>query len=485
MASAFSATRWVLLGSFGFRIVAYLGQWLILRLVSKELFGAYGSLVDIHLMMLPLLPLGMDALLVREKARVRRYTVALSQALALVGGVLMAAVAAALLLPGPGEASLAARMVDEGATWHAVLLMIPVFAVMATKLSIRSLLSARLDFRRISTGEFGNGLITYFAGALAVWLVPSAWSLMVAYLAGEIFECVWMYRRERFRPLAVLAPRRWSIMGRLLRRHWWFSLTNTADLTLNNIASLLPGPLILALLSASAAADFRVSRLLIQLPVLLLVGSIWRVAYPTLTGVTDAVLHDRCLRIIGTTAAFLAPLVIWLVAYADTTAWILGGEKYASAAVLVKWMGVYMVMTAIYSPISSLDMVRDRPEVGLYWNITHTIARVSVIWWFSRHGIVATIAAMSITSGILWLVWAWMLGRLLGCGMGRYFLRVWRFAPLWAAVGLGFVTCIRVAPSPLLAMALSVVPGGLYLAAIWRWFPEESGMIRRLLKPGT
>lgn len=482
MASAFSATRWVLVGSFGFRVLAYVGQMIILRLVAKEIFGAYGSLIDIHMMLLPLLPLGIDSLLVREKRRRRRYVIALSQILAFFG-LLMAAISLlAVLLPTAGPESFAGILVEQGATYHAVLFMAPIFAVMATKLSVRSLHAAELNFRTISLGEFGNGLITYFGGAAAVFLAPSAWALMAAYLAGELFECVYIYRRQPFRPLAVLEPRRWRMLRTIYLRHRKFCLTNTADLTLNNIGSLLPGPMILALIGAAAAADFRVARLLIQLPVMLLVGSIWRVAYPTLTGVSDEVLHHRCLRIIGTTAAFIAPVVIWLGFFAPATAWLLGGEKYLNAAPLIAWMAAYMILVAVFSPISSLDMVRDKPEVGLYWNLVHTLARIAIIWYFAPLGLLATIAAMSIMSGILWIVWAAMLGSLLGAPAAKYAGAVLKFLPLWIALAVAFHACnLLTKHHLLLPVALSVIPAAVYTYAIWRYFPGETQMARRLL----
>lgn len=485
MASAFSATRWVLMGSFGFRVLAYFGQVLILRLVAKEVFGAYGSLVDIHLMLLALLPMSFDALLVREKARRRRYCVALSICLAWIAAFLMALTAGALLLPGPGSGSWAARLVEEGATWHAALFMIPIFAVMATKLSVRALLMADLNFRTISIGEFGNGLITWIGGAAVVFFYPTAWALMGAYLLGELFECLWMYRGHKFRPLAVLAPRRMGVLKRLFNRHRKFCLANTADLTVNNFGSLLPGPLILAWISATATADFRVSRLLIQLPILLLVGSIWRVAYPTFSGVDEETLHSRCLRIIGTTAAFLAPGVIWLAVFAESTAWILGGEQYLTAAPLVKWMAVYMIMTAVFSPISSLDMIRDRPEIGLYWNIVHTVARVLVIWYFAHKGVVVVIAVMSVVSGLLWIIWAALLGWLLRAGWRRYWWSVLKFVPGWLLLALGFQACWWIAPGLLWPPILSILPGLVYLALVYKLFPTESQMIRRLVTRGT
>ncbi|MBI1290315.1 oligosaccharide flippase family protein [bacterium] len=482
--SAFSATRWVLAGTIGFRALAFVGQVFILRALgdNKEIFGAYRGMVDIHLMFLAFFPFAVDSLLVREKRQRRRYAMALSMILAVTGAITVLGAAALMLLPTPGAGSFATSAFGDGATWHATLLMLPIFALMATKLSVRSMLSAELDFRRISIGEFGNGMLTFFGGAAAVYFYPHAWALMLAYMAGEAFECAYLYQRFRFR-LAILAPRRWKMTWTLLRRNWNFCLTNTSDLVMNNLGSQLPGPLIVALVSATAAADYQASRMLIQLPILLLVGAVWRVAYPTISGVPEPVLQDRLLRITGTSAAMLVPGVLWLAWYAPASAFILGGSKYLSAAPLVQWMATYMALTACFSPISTLDMIRNKSHWGLIWNIFHTGGRIAVIWWFAEDGLLAVIAAMSLFSMALWIVWAAMLGDLAGCGLGRFTWNVVKFAPLWLVLaGCFHVIAMLDHISILLPPVVAMVPFAIYLGVVLKFFPAEAEMVWRLLR---
>ncbi|MCC6545722.1 hypothetical protein IT570_01030 [Candidatus Sumerlaeota bacterium] len=484
MSAAFSATRWILAGSFGFRLLGYVGQAIILHLLAreKEIWGAYGSLVDIHMMLIPFLPLALDSVLVREKKREKRYAAALSMMLALIGGLVCAVVGVALLVPAPGEGSLAGAAIEKGATWHAVLFMIPIFAVMATKLSARSILTAELDFKTISIGEFGNGLITYFGGALAIGVLGnSAWALMAAYLTGEVFEAAYMFRKVPFRPLAVLAPRRWGILRRIYFRHRKFCLATTADLTLSNVGSLIPVPMIFALIGGAAAADFRVARVLMQMPVLLLVGAVGRVAYPTFIGVSEETLQSRSLKIVGTTAAFLAPVVIWLAAFGPATATILAGKSYLTAAPLIAWMGLYMIACAIYSPISSLDMVRNKPEVGLYWTLVHTVSRIAVIKAFAPQGVVAVVSAMSITSAVLWVVWAWMLGWLLRAPMKSYWWAALKFVPLWIILTACFWWLRHLSTMhPVIPAMISAIPIAIYALVVWKFFPGEWEMLLRL-----
>ncbi len=480
--SAFSATRWVIISSFGYRILAYFGQVFILRLVSKEIFGAYSTFVDLLLLTLPFLPFSFDALLIKEKRFRKRYQIALSQALGLLGLAVMLTLGLTFVFPQPGVQSLAGSFGEEDISFAAKFFVFPVLAVITLKLSIRSLLAADLNFKRISIGEFGNGMITWIGGALGVLIHPAIESLLLAYLIGEFFECVWMYRGFPFRPFSVLNPSRWLFIKYLFGKHRKFCITNTLDLSLNNLSSSIPGPLIFTLLSESAAADFRVSRLLIQLPILLLVGSIWRVAYPTLAGISNLVLHDRCLRIIGTTAGFLVPAVLWLAVFAPVTAYWVGGDKYLSAAPLIQWMSIYMVLVAIFSPIGSLDMIRDKPEVGLYWNIAHTLARIVVIVVATPFGLVATIAAMSVVSLLFWGLWAYTLQWLLGAPARTFFGAVLKFFPGWLVLGAIYYLVDYFSPGySLWGAAASILPSLLYIGCMFRLFPRESEMIYRLL----
>jgi len=482
MASPFAATRWVLTGTIGFRVLAIFGQIIILRLVTKEAFGTYRGLIDLLMIALPLLPMSFDALLIREKKRKLRYEVALAMVLTVIGSALAAVVLLATLLPLPGAGSFAARLVSQDASPWVVLLLAPTLLLMATKMAARSVHTAHLNFRRISIGEFGNGIITFFGGAALAYFSGTVLALMVAYIAGEVFECFWVFRGMKFKPMMVLHPRRWRMVGTLFQRHKRFAVLNTADLVTNNFGSMIPGPMIVALIGATANADFSAARQLIQLPILLLVGAIWRVAYPTLSGVSEALLQHRCLRIIGTTAAFISPAVIWLAFFAPQTALLVGGRDYSSAAVLIQWMAAYMLLTAIYSPISSIDMIRDRPEIGLYWNIVHTAARVGVIFWTAPMGVEAVVKWMSISSFLLWTVWIVILGWLVGAPWGKYFGAVLRFAPLWLALLGSFWLCdLIVGVHPLAPLLLSALPCLLYAAVVMKFYPGESEMVWKLL----
>lgn len=484
MASAVSALRWVLFGSIGFRVLSIGGQMLILRLVDKDSIGAYRAIVLIHLICLTLLPLGLDTLVVREKKVMRRYVAATAGMLGIVGTLLGFGSLLLSVIPSPGGGSYLARWLSLDQDGLALLLMPAIFAVQAAKLAIRSLHNATMNFKRISLGELGNGLITWLGGAAIVIFIPEAWALLAVYLLGEVFEAAWLYRQHRFRLDLALGIQGWRIAWNLFRKNQSYCLFNTADMTLNNLASLIPGVMFAALISKAAVADYSLALQVLVLPTMLMAGALWRVAFPSLSGLEESELQRRCLSIISSASAFIAPSVLWFAAFAPSNVYLLGGPDYLeTAAPLVRWMGTYMLLVAVFTPISSLDMIRNRPEVGLIWNIFYTIGRVGLVLWFAKDGLLATVAAISIFSTLGWLVQVGIFSWLLQAGTQR-FLR--SFVPLLVPQAIllaGYIVCIWATDEHLLwGPVASLIPSALYMLILWKYFPDQSAVLRRLLK---
>lgn len=484
MASAYSATRWVLLSSFGFRFISLGGQMLILRLVDKDAFGVYRGLVLVHLILLIALPLSLDTLVVREKRRMARFVLALTNTLAWTGGFFALGLLAMSMLPAPTEQNILARLLGLGDDYLALYLMPIIVLLQAAKLSARSVLTATLNFKQISIGEFGNGVITWLGGAAMVLFYPTSLGLMAMYLAGELFECWWVYRGRPWRLPRILSPQRARAAAGIVRDHLRYCLFNTSNLVFNIIASLLPGILFLALISGEANADFQVAQQLLVLPTMLLVGALARVAFPSLSGVSEKELQRRCLAITGGSAAFISPSVIWFAIFAPTTVMILAGEKYLEGTPdLVRWMAIYMFLSSVYSPIGSLDMIRNRPDVGLYWNVVYTIGRVIIVYTFASDGLLATVAAISIFSASMWIIHIYLYGWLLGTSWSDFLSGVFRIAVPLGLLGISYWGCVLVTDAHLLwGPVLSIVPSIVYLLAILKFFPNEAAMLRKFLR---
>ncbi|MDX1972283.1 MAG: oligosaccharide flippase family protein [Candidatus Sumerlaeia bacterium] len=488
MASPISALRWVLFSSIGFRIVSLGGMMLIIRLVDKDEFGLYRAVVTMHMICLTLLPLGLDTLVVREKAMMKRYAMASATALGVMGFVMAALSAVLLLIGDPMTGGVIGRwfeleetpgLVDQA--W--VLWVMPlIFLAQAAKLSIRSVHNARMNFRQISLGELGNGLITWIGGATVCLLYPSSGALLILYLLGELFEAWWFFRGQRFR-LGLLGPQGLGIAWLFLKRNFHYCWTNTADLTLNNVASLIPLILIGTEISLSAATDYSVALQVVVLPTMLMAGALWRVSFPTLSGVGEEELQRRCLSITRSASAYIAPTVIWFGTFSATTVFFLAGEDMMhTAAPLVPWVSTYMVLTAIFTPISSLDMIRNKPHVGLIWNIFYTIGRVIILYTMAPDGLLATVAALAMFSTAFWVIQVACLYALLGAEPRRFFGSFGPLIPLQLALVAGYIVCLWITNSHLFwAPVLSLFPSALYAWALVKFFPDQGRLILRIV----
>src|SRR5690606_24252889 len=152
------------------------------------------QVISAHLVMMIFMPLSLDALLVREKLFKNRYVVTLGIILFALGGGVAALAAILSCVPSVDGGSFAAEFFALGEQYPALIFVPAIFLFQAMKLAIRVPLTADMRFKSISLGEFWNGLITMFGGALIVWFYPTVWGLVFAYLVGELFECFWYSR---------------------------------------------------------------------------------------------------------------------------------------------------------------------------------------------------------------------------------------------------------------------------------------------------
>ncbi|MEQ8821565.1 MAG: oligosaccharide flippase family protein [Sumerlaeia bacterium] len=476
--SAFSAVRWILATSFVTRLLGLAGLAAVARLVSEDGFGAYRALASLHLVGLAVLPLGFDQLVVREASRRRAY------AQGLVGALVAMAVAcgAVVLLAHPLLAEIMG-LAGERAT---LLWFVPlVLAIQALKTAIKPVLAAELAFRRIGFGEFLQTLTLWFGGLGLLAVLPETWALYVAFAAAEAIEA-WFLWRGRWKSWgAVLArPRQTARRFRaLLRRHRRFCGVLAADQGLNIASAQAPALLLGGLIGPAAVAAFSSSNFLITLPLLLLVGALGRVVFPSLSGLSEDDLRARVYQALRGSAAFIAPFLIWLALFSATIVRaVLGPEWAEAAAPLVPWLAMYLLFVGVFSPISSLDVLRDRPEVGLFWNIAAVVLRAGAIVLGARWGVEGAIAAFAVVSAALWMVHGALMGWLLGEGQARFHAAWLRYVPLWMAVGGAWWATRWLAGEGWLALALSPVAAAGYFGALWLLDRETAGLGLRLLR---
>jgi O-antigen/teichoic acid export membrane protein len=474
----FSALRWTLAGSLVQRIASVAGLAIIARLLSaqesgKEIYGAYRQIISLHSVVFVLLPLGFNQLVVREAAGRDSYVRALRGALITAAAVVVVAVLAAQ--------PMIARLLGLGGS-APLLWFFPLVVITQTiKLGIKPLLVAELAFRRINSGEFLNSIVMLFGGAALLVLRPASGMLYAAYAAGEVVEVLWLWRGRDLAAMSRIKESFAEFRARL-GQHRRFCTFLTLDQVLNTLSSNAPALMLGGLIGQQAVGVFAMANALVGIPVLVLVGAIARVTFPALAGRGEASLQDSALRVLRGAAAFIPPVLLWLVFFAPAVAHLILGKSWAfDVAALLRWLALYLIFVSLFSPISSIDVLRDRPDVTLIWNIGLLSARAGALAWGARYSVETAIAAFAVASSIMWLIYGGVLAWLLRCGWARFFGAWLGFTPLWALAAAGWwVVCALMDPTGIPALIVSVVPALLYLTVLRIAAPQTFGLIRRL-----
>lgn len=481
--SAFSALRWTLAGSVLQRAVGFVGLGIITRILAREidgeaLFGAWQQLVSLHMVAMVLLPIGFDQLLIRETGDRARYLRALRGAVWVLGHLI-----AVMVLSGHG---LLARWLELGDRAHLLWFFPLILLVQVLRWGIKPLLTAELAFRRIASGEFLNTAVVMLGGAalLAFWREAAA--LYVAFALGELVETLWLWR-GRDAASMMRVRENWREFTALARRHKRFCTVMGADQGVNTFSNNAPALLLGGLIGPGAVGLFGMANRLVTVPIYLLIGAVGRITLPALAGRPEEELQHRMLLALRAAAAFIPPVLLWLVFFAPVVVTVvLGRDWTAEATPVLQWLALNLLLQALFSPISVIDVLRDRPEVTLGWNVANLGVRAVALALAADRGVVAAIAAYSAASAAMWLVYGMLLAWLLRAGFGRFFGAWMRFIPLWGLLAGGFWACIQAVDGHALgAVGLSLLPAALYVALVRMADREAFGVLFRLAGQGT
>lgn len=420
------AVRWVVAGNVLQRVITVLAMGVIARVTSEEEYGAYRQLIGVHTVLFVLLPLGFDQLYIREVTRRRRMALMLAGALALSTG--------ALALVGVALHWVVARLLDFE-DWSLMLWLAPlVIAVQSAKLYYKTDLSARLAYRVISIGET---LYTAISGGVALALVlawPTAYSLYAAFALAEVAELAWLRGHSHLalpRPGKALAALR--RLSHPWRRFAWLQCSNNG---LNTLGSQAPTIIIGSSLGKVAAAACSMANWIIMVPVMLLYGALNRVAIAALAGRSREALVGPVLQLLHMCAVLIAPVLIWFAFMAEQVIRVALGARYVDLTTpIARWMACYCIFTVLFSPISLITTLLDRPDYGVKWHVVATTLRIAALAIGMQWGVVAGVAAYSIISVPLWLWWGSMLAQLMGAGQWRFHVAWLRAVPAWMALG--------------------------------------------------
>ncbi len=472
-AKAITAVRWTLAGNIAQRLVTFGAVALLARILSETEFGAYRQLLSVHLVLFVLLPLGFDQLYVREVRHRRRFLLLLGGALTFsAAGIAVFALTAHPLL---------VRWLSFG-PWAALLWAAPaIVALQAAKLIYKTDLAARLAYREISIGETLYALVSGLVGVGLALLSPAAWTLYLAYGLAEVTELIWVSSRSRvsFPPILLSL----AMLKRRGARWARFGLFHCGNQVFNALGSNAPVIIFGASLSKAAAAAFSMANWLITIPIYILIGALHKVAFSALAGRDRHALMAPVLQMLRLSAAFIVPVLIWVAVMAEPIVAIVLGDKWVdSTAPVARLLSLYCIFASLFSPISSLDILLDRPDYGFYWNVVATAIRVAAVILGLRYGVMHAVVAYALSSAVLWFIWGVMLASLLGAGQWVFHSAWLRLSPLWLVLGLMLWGTTVLFSHPIATLAASVIPAAIYAGALITLNPDIARQGKRLLR---
>jgi O-antigen/teichoic acid export membrane protein len=296
-----------------------------------------------------------------------------------------------------------------------------------------------------------------------------------------VAELLWVKRAS---------PVQFPNIPRAIRTLWrfggrWksFGIFHCGNQVFNAVGGNAPTIILGAALSKASAAAFSMANWLVTIPIYILIGALHRVAFSALAGRSREGLVSPVLQMLRMSAAFIVPVLIWVAIMAEPIVAIVLGEKYLEmTAPVARWLSLYCVFAALFSPVSSLDVLLDRTDYGFYWNVVATALRVAAVFLGLHYSVMAAVAAYGVVSAVMWIIWGVMLARLLGAGQWA-FHRAWlAFTPVWLFLGLLLWGVTFLIPGTWASLFASIVPVAIYAGALWIGYPEVARLGIRLVK---
>lgn len=376
---------------------------------------------------------------------------------------------------------------------------------MAATRAVRAVLARQLDLATVARFEVLR-LSLYGIGVLwVVWWVPGSalqpsfvrvqW-LIGAFIAADALEALGLMFISRggalFREAwarAAHSPLAWPRLLAAWRREWRFAATVTLDGLLYALSAGVPIYLIGRQLGAVEIAWFAIGLQFVQIPLATLLDAANRVLLPGLRSVAPANLADRTLEAVRMLALVCLPVLLWAFAVAPEFFGRVFGEHWRPAGDLTRLLVLYLLLAPMTNVSGAIEALKNRPDVGLWWNLTTLLGRVLVLWWGLRWGgLYAGVLAYAMFSLAMWAAYQWLLARLLGVSLRDYVMNYARFALLWAALLAFYVVWPTGGVDDMRVESLAImVMGGaagliLYAAALAVFYRNSARQIWLLIK---
>lgn len=336
-----------------------------------------------------------------------------------------------------------------------------------------ALAQKRIDFRSRTAAEIAEVAVRGVVGIGLALAGFSAWSLVLAYLAGTITLTLILWVMVPWRP--SLSPRR-AHLRELLTFGGTLSAVDIVAAAISNADYVLIGRVLGATSLGLYTLGFRLPELLI-LNLSVVVG---RVLYPAFAAVKRSALAPAFLSSLRYTAMVGLPLAAAVPILAEPLVLLVFGDQWLGSVESMQVLALYALSVALSIPAGAVFKAIGRADVLLKLALPRLALLIAVLAVFVDEGIVAVAVCQATVAALFAVAENVLAARALGAKTKPMLSALWPplvATAVMAAVLVGAQALIE--PAWLVVLAGGVAGGVTYLAVIWMLIPDA---IRRLVE---
>lgn len=241
----------------------------------------------------------------------------------------------------------------------------PFFLIASLGQQFQFLCRKDLLFSYMSSVDVAAAVADFAVAVCAAFLGAGVLALVFGALAGAMVRAA-LY--------LWIGMRRWRPMLRLklgdVRRYWSFGAFQVGEKTLNNLGTQIDKIVTGKLFNSATLGQYNIAYRLAMFPLQTINPVLNEVAFPVFSKVQndEARLRRAYLEATSLLAVLVLPLYIGMSVTADLIIFVLLGEGWEPAAVVLRILAILGCFWGIGNPIGSLLLAKGRADLGFYLN---------------------------------------------------------------------------------------------------------------------
>jgi O-antigen/teichoic acid export membrane protein len=303
----------------------------------------------------------------------------------------------AMMLVAPFIASFYGSAV-LGALLPLILLVIPFSAVSSI---LQAMLMRELNIQAVAKAAVLGKLVSLICAWILAILDYGIWSLVWSTMAGGICTFLLLFKPGR-RLIYYSVSLKWTHLQPILG----FSIYQMGELLLNFFAKNFDVLLITKLMGAEISGVYVVSKNLLTKGGDIVVSTFSRYFHPMMAKIQSVE--------VGLTESYLMfyrgvtfCIIVSYVFVAINTDLIVSGflgDKFSSATEIFPLMLAWLIIRYWTAPVATLWLVKQKPQIGLIWNIVGAVLIPTSIWAARHFGIQGVLLSLGLVQCVFLII---------------------------------------------------------------------------------